>query len=498
MAESPPVGRTIKQGALTTALGFAIRFGARFLFLYVAARLFGVALFGSYSLATAAVELAVTVGGLGSKRLLFKYLDEETLRPPIHVVLDSAVAVLAVSMMLAALFVLVSAALPSSLLAPGVATGLMILAPMIAGQSLLDLVLAATRWRRMLRYEVVGRSIVEPYVGVAAALTAYLLGWRETGLLISYWAGTLGALAFAVVGLHRCYGGFRLRTYNLRPSRLVALVRTSAGATLNDMLNGLFGRVDLYLVGFFLGEVGAGVYGMARQIRTPVRQVRQSFDGLLNPIIARTIATQGPERTGVATAAASRLILAVQLPILIALALIGEPLLASLGPGFVAGYWAMLLLAAAETIQGAFGVSDLIILYHRPLSSLRITSSNIVCNLIAGSLLMGPFGVTGAALSVLIGVMAGAFLRRWTLRRTFGVVVPIHHSAGPLAAALVAVAGALAARGLAAGTPMLLGQGIALLVGLLGYVAGLRIWMAAAREDWSLGEFEPETKPLAS
>jgi O-antigen/teichoic acid export membrane protein len=492
MADGAPVGRTIKQGAATTALGFAIRFGARILFLYVAARLFGVALFGAYSLAVAGVELAVTIAGLGSKRLLFKYLDAQSDRSPAHVVLDSVVAVFSVGMALAAAVVAVIAALPGSLVAPNVAFGLAVLAPMIAGQALLDVVCAATRWKRVLRYEVAARSLVEPYVGVVAALAAYASGLGETGLLVSYWAGTLVALGYAAFGLRRCYGGLQLRAYRLVPQRIVALIRGSASATLNEGLNGLFGRVDLYIVGFFLGEVGAGVYGMARQIRTPVRQVRQSFDGLLNPIIARTIAARGPRRTGEATAAASRLILAVQLPILVALVLIGEPLLAWFGPGFVAGYWAMLLLTAAEAVQGAFGVSDLIILYDRPLAAVRITATNIVCNVVAGCLLIGPLGVTGAALAVVVGVFGGSALRRRSLRRGFCVSVPIHHRAGPLLAALVAVAAALAVRNLGGGMPVLVSQGLALAVGLLGYAAGLRIWMAAAHEDWSLGEFEPE------
>lgn len=496
MADSAPLGRTIKQGAVTTAFGFAIRFGARILFLYIAARLFGVALFGAYSLAVAAIELAVTIGGLGSKRLLFKYLDAEADaaggRAPIHVVTDSIVAVLGVSLALAAGIIGVVALLPTTLVAANVATGLSILAPMIAGQALLDVVLAATRWQRVLRYEVTARSVVEPYVGVIAAIAAYSLGWTVTGLLVSYWAGTLAALGYALFGLRRCYGGLGLRSYQFSPVRIVALVHRSASATVNEALNGLFGRVDLYLVGFFLGEVGAGVYGMARQLRTPVRQVRQSFDGLLNPIIARTIALRGPGRTGRATASASRLILAVQLPILVALVLVGEPLLAWFGPGFVAGYWAMLLLTAAEMFQGAFSVSDLIILYNRPLASVRITGTNILCNVAAGCLLMGPLGVTGAALAVLIGVFAGAALRRWTLRRGFGVSVPIHHSAGPMLAALVAIVVALAVRHFDGGRPTLIEDGVALAVGLLGYAAALRIWMAAAREDWSLGEFEPE------
>ena len=35
-----------------------------------------------------------------------------------------------------------------------------------------------------------------------------------------------------------------------------------------------------------LGQSPAGIYAMARQIRIPVRQVRQSFDGILTPLIA--------------------------------------------------------------------------------------------------------------------------------------------------------------------------------------------------------------------
>src|SRR6185436_4315342 len=136
--------------------------------------------------------------------------------------------------------------------------------------------------------------------------------------------------------------------------------------------NGLFYRVDLYLVGAFLGEHAAGIYGMARQIRTPIRQVRQSFDGLLNPIVARTLALRGPAETAAGTASVARLILALQLPLLLALALVGFPLLAAFGPDFAAGYWALMLLASAETIQGAFGVSDLIILYRRPTAQLAI------------------------------------------------------------------------------------------------------------------------------
>ena len=487
MSRTSPAQRLILRGAQATAFGFVIRFGARLLFLLVAARLFGVALFGAYSLGVAAVELAVTLGGLGSKRILFKRLEEEAgMRPAMHVVLDSALLVAPLSLALGAGFALVGAAAPAGLISPNFAAALVILAPMIAGQALLDLFLAATRWTQKIRYEALSRSILEPYGGLVAALAAYALGFRQSGLLVSYWAGTLAALAFALYGARVSLGPVRLSAYRFAPRGLRQLLRQSAVATANDMLNGLFFRVDLYLVGLFLGEHSAGIYGMARQIRTPIRQVRQSFDGLLNPIIARTLTLRGATETAAGTASVARLVLALQLPILLGLALAGEPLLAWFGPEFVAGYGALLLLAAAETIQGAFGVSDLILLYRRPMAQLSITSANILFNVLVGVALIRPLGVTGAGLSVLAGVAAGALIRRAALRTHFGFGVPLHYSAGPLGAALLAAA---AAYGLSVSLPplpepWLYGLRLVLGIGLYGLL--LRLWLALSGESLSL------------
>lgn len=466
-------------GARATAAGFIIRFGARIAFLYVAARLYGLALFGSYSLAVAAVELAVTIGGLGYKRLLFKRLEEEgASRPPPHILLDALLLVTLASVALGGLFVLAVLAAPAGTISDNVGFALLFLAPTIAGQALLDTFSAATRWTHKIRYEVLSRSILEPYGALVAALAAWQLGYGEEGLLISYWAGTLAALAYAAFGARRCLGPFRLAAW--RPLPLRPQLRANAEATLNDALSGLFLRVDLYLVGVFLGEGPAGIYGMARQIRTPIRQVRQSFDGLLNPIIARTLAARGAAETGAATAAAARLILALQLPLLIALIFAGLPLLAWFGPEYALGYWALLLLAGAEMVQGAFGVSDLIILYRRPPAQLAVTAANIAVNLLAGLLLIAPLGVTGAALSVLIGVLAGALIRRLALRAHFGIATAIHYSAGPALAA----AAAIAAAWWLPGWPLRVAAGLAL------YLALLKLWLALAGETLSLDRFE--------
>src|ERR1700712_820664 len=255
--------RIILRGSISTALGFAIKLGARLVFLYVAGRLFGVAFYGAFSVAVAVIELAVATGGLRMKRMLFKMLDERPgPRPAIHVVLDAALLVTIASLAIAAVIMAAVSFIPPFPQSAATTTALFVLAPMIAGQALLDLLLAATRWKEKIRYEVTARSIVEPYAGVAAAIAAYALGFIAIGLPISYWGGTLAAIAYALFGLRRCYGSLGLASYRVALRSLPGAFRVASAATLSDTINALFGRIDLYLVGAFLGESAAGLYGM--------------------------------------------------------------------------------------------------------------------------------------------------------------------------------------------------------------------------------------------
>jgi O-antigen/teichoic acid export membrane protein len=484
--------RLIMRGGGSAAAGYVIRFGARLLFLLLAARLFGAALFGAYSLAIAAVELAVAASGLGMKRFLFPLLEGRGDRRACHVLLDAALLATGASLILTGLFVLAALSLPPNLLAPNTALAILIVAPMIAGQALLDIFGAATRWHQKMRHEVIARSLVEPYAGIAAAAAAYGAGFDQTGLLISYWAGTLSALFYVVAAARRSFGGFGLRHYRPHFARLATMLRASALPASTDIVGAWFARLDLYLVGIFLGEAPAGIYGMARQIRTPIRQVRQSLDGMLTPIVARTLSVRGARDTFAATASATRMMLAIQLPILFMLIALGEPMLGWLGPEFVAGYWALVILGAAETILSAFGIGDLILLYRRPALGHALTVASMLVNVAVAWPLIAAWGLEGAALALLVAVTSGALARRLVVARSFGIVLPAAHSAGPVlafAAACLVVPlawlapaiGSLEARAL-----------VIMAVGLAVYFVMLRLWLALTGESLALVNLEAE------
>lgn len=489
MTEEGRAHRLILRGGLSAGGGLAMRLGARLIFLAIAAQLFGAALFGSFSLAIAVVELAAAIAGLGMKRYLFKLLDAPGERSPGHVLVDTVLLVVAASLLLGGVIAVAALAIPREHLAWQTALALLLAAPMVAGQALLDLLLAATRWKHRMRYEVVARSLIEPYVGAAATVVAHLAGFEIAGLLIGYAAGTLAALAYVAQGTHRCFGGLGLRHYRVQSTVLVATLRTAAVPTATDTVAGFFARADLYLVGILLGEAAAGIYAMARQLKTPIRQARQALDSLLTPIVAKTLSADGPASTSVAIASATRMILAVQLALVLALITVGQPLLAWFGAEFAAGYIALLLLAAAETIQGAFSIGDLLLLYLRARLALWVTIAMIAVHLLTAVPLIEAFGIDGAALSVLIAIAAGAVLRRMLLQNRFGQTASLWHSAGPLLAAGVAALGAVAAhRSIAidASPPVHLG---ALAAVLTVYWAGLWLWRRATGQTLRLTGF---------
>jgi O-antigen/teichoic acid export membrane protein len=485
-------GRMILRGAQATAAGFAGRLGARLVFLFVAGRLFGAASFGAYVLAVAAVELAVSVGSLGMKKIVFQLLDDpDSSRPPAHTLLDAALLVTLASLAVGGAMIACAVLLPARFLPGGAGPALILLAPMVAGQSLLDLFLAATRWRHAIRFEVVARSLVEPYALVIGAAASWAFGLRGPGLPIGYWCGTLAALGYAIMGARRTFGGLRLLSWRPRAAILIPTLRLTRANTATDLLNALYTRVDLWIVGLLLGTGAAGIYGMARQAAVPIRQVRQSFDGLLIPLVARTLSTRGSKGSGEALASATRLILVIQLPIILGLFALGRPLLGLFGKGFEAAYWPLLALGAAESIQAAFSIGDLVFVYLNPRLGLWLTLISIAVGVGAALALVPPLGIAGAALSVLVAYALRAALRSVVLRALFHLDLPRAHHAGPLAAAAAGAAAIFAARlsPLRLGLPV---DPLPLVAGLACYAVALAAWLALRHQSLSLTGFTTE------
>ncbi|WP_084445867.1 lipopolysaccharide biosynthesis protein [Sphingomonas sp. TDK1] len=421
-AQSSEGNRRLHRGALAVGGGFAIKFGARISFLLVAAVLYGATLYGAYSVALAIVEVSITIGGAGMKTMLFQILENtEHSTSPGDRLLETGLIVVGVSALVTTLIV------SCILLLPGlglVGWTLLWMAPLITGQALLDLLLAATRWQGLVRYEVLCRSIIEPYVAVLISVVAFWFGAPQFGLVIGYAAGTLAAI---VVALSAVLRSFNMRGVTIRPSdfqQLFSTMRHNSWVTGTDCVTALAERADLYIVGLMLGDAPAGVYGVARQVCTPLRQVRQSFDALLTPIVARELRLSGLGPARRTIAGVSRKILDLQLPTFLLIAGMGAAILRLLGGYYPAAYAPMLILCLAEILQASFGIADLLFAYRAPGHGLLVTVAGAVIGIVA-SFLLASFGMVGIASGLLLGYIARALIRRRMIHLLFAVSSPL-------------------------------------------------------------------------
>lgn len=431
----------IARGVGSNAFSFVIRFAAKASFLYVGARLYGAANYGVFTMATAMVELAVPVASLGLKRMIFPWLEEEAHgdnpRPAMHVVMDALLLAAIAGVIVSAFVVAATSLLPDALVSSQLRFAFAVLAPAVLGQIIGDIALAATRWTHKMRYEVIARGILEPYVLTGVTFAAWYLGLHQTGMLLGYWAGSIVLAAFAVWSARHCLGRLHLRQWRPHPRKLAARAHYLLPASGSDVIGSLAQRIDLYMVGLLLGDAPAGVYGVLRQLRTPILQVRQAFDGILVPLIARTMRATGDVMTGQATAAATRVILTIQLGIVLLIACAGEALLGLFGPQYVVGYTALVMMVLAEAVNSAFGVSELIIYYRRPTIGLAINVAQVIVAVLLVPLLASSLGIAGAATAMFVSAVFIALLRRHWLKQ-------LHIERPPLHAAVPFVSAAMA------------------------------------------------------
>lgn len=425
----------LNRGAAAMAGGFLVRFGAKAMFLAVAVFFYGAKLFGAYSLAVASIELFVVIAGLSMKKLLFKMLDDKDApSSPAERIADAGITVVVASAVLGAVVAVGLWATGQE----GGAVGRMTLwlLPMVAGQCLLDVSLTGIRWAGLVRYEVTTRSLAEPYAGLAASVAAYWAGFHEAGLAIGYWVGTLAALSLAAYGLHRTVDLAPLRHYRVRFAPVWLGVRANFTNTLSDLANNLYQRVDMYIVGIALGPTATGVYSLAKQFTTPIRQIRQSYDALVIPLISRELSEAPSPETGKRIGEIMGLILNIQVPYLIVLAGAGAAILSYFPAEFHDAFLPMVILTAGNLLHASHGVGDTVLSYRAPMRGLVITLISMAIGAAGGWWLVYELGLTGAALGIGLSFVSKAILRYYAVR-AIDVHIPMLKVFGPSSISLV-------------------------------------------------------------
>lgn len=275
------------------------------------------------------------------------------------------------------------------------------------------------------------------FVLLAGGATAAMLG-RAVGYCVGALIGA--ALILRLVG-RRAFserrGGPRLRHLG-----------TYAGALLIvDGAYAVFSQVDVLLVGGLLGATAAGVYGAPIKLAVLV-----NYTGLsLAQAIAPRLASHPDHPPDVpALAGGVRLLLIVQLPIAVAIAVWATPIAdLVLGPGYEDSAAVLRALAPFMFLSGIGPLASTAVNYvGEARRRVPIAIGCAVLNVVLAVALIEAVGITGAAISVDVtyGIYVGAHI--WICRRLLGLPIrPLVATVGRTLPAGIALAGLLVVLG---------------------------------------------------
>jgi O-antigen/teichoic acid export membrane protein len=397
--------RDIARGAAVNFVGVLAR-TSNVLFFIVLGRLYGVEITGMFILTRATMDVLSKLGILGLDRgilTLASRYHAEGREDDVYRVIGQALFIgSCASLIIFSLIQLGARPLAADLFKdPALELPFRIAGFAVILLTFSAILLFSTRALRIMRYEVLTKSMLEP-------LTLLILGvvfWFLDGGIVGLCFALLIALALGVLlSAHlfsKVYSLRRVLSHFFESHQRGALFRYSTPIGFYDLLNLLLQRMDLFLVGRFLPTANVGVYGVAQEVASPLKSSRQAFDPIFIPVVSASY--QLKDKSGMLRQYrnVTRWVLLINAALLGFMVLAAEPVMNLFGSSFGPGATAAYLLAAGLMINGVAGVAELFLLIDRPLINLANTVGTILVNGLLCLLLIPAFGIYGGALAML-------------------------------------------------------------------------------------------------
>ena len=358
----------LARGGRTNVLGFLLRLAARIPFLFVAGRVYGPEALGRMAYVVLVIEFAAQLATLGLKRGLALQLSSED-RAPGHIVWDAVLVVLVASGAMAALLMTFPHVMFPNSAVRGLDRMLALVVFVIAGT---DVMLAALAYRFDVAATVRARSVVEPWTISIAAFALSFWSLKD-GLLVSYALSMAAAFIAALVPFVRMYGW--PRRWVPSSFALRALVRRNLPLAAADAIEWGSRRVDLAILGLFVGPATVGIYYVAQQLASLPQKLKTSFDPVLGPVITRNLGEGNRPAVAAAISRAGFWIIAAQVGIALTLGIPGGAIMGLIGKAgvFVGGNGVLALLLLAEVLAATAVVSEAALVYVARYSNVMIS-----------------------------------------------------------------------------------------------------------------------------
>lgn len=409
-ASQETIRRDINRGA---AISFAGNFFklAEFLLTLLAARLYGVSVWGSYIFLNTLFLPVLRLSCAGMDKGIIWYVSKHReSRLPAGFFAWVRNRMLIISAVLLTGFGVYQAfwgrasSAPGGLLDP---VALILMAAAIPFIMLTNLNLGVSMAFKKMEHEVLVRGILYPifYLGLPCAF-AFLS--RETRVLAFFFllgsaAGWLASLWLAAP-LKNSMDDQPVTEHT--DKALAVLWHYSWPMGLRDVLLSIQQRIDIWCLALFLPPKAIGIYGLALSIANSIKTIRQAFDNILLAVIAQL--KRGIDSANIRDAYlhAGQTTLALQIPIFAFLTFFAGPLLSLSGPEYAQGESALLIFAFTLIIIGYLGLSGVVVLGMG--KSRWAMFNDLLCLVLAllfTPVLVPRYGIAGAAMGTSLSIL---------------------------------------------------------------------------------------------
>lgn len=387
---------------------FLMRFGGLFLQLLgsiLIARLLGVEQFGAF---TFAATWAVFIGlllpmGMGdlSIRELPRYLTKKQLGPLSGFLISTILTVLIFGSFSAiALAVLEHYKILE--LAPG--WKLVAIYTVIHGL-ILSVSNALNGFRRILTsqfLETILRQVIYlALIGAALWASLDLTADRVFSILLVAAIPILLIMIFVLIRIHEQTGARQVKPEYLPRIWMIGALPL----LMNALANRLQLQLGVLMVGSILGDIETGVFRVAARGAMLVSIANMIAIQLVGPLLSKALAEEDREKAQKLLSQAAMVSFLAGIPICLVLGFGAYLYLGLFGPGFQMGGIALqLLLVGQATIILAGADSILLVMLGKERLVFLMTSAGVALNFVLNFLLIGPYGIQGAAFASLVSI----------------------------------------------------------------------------------------------
>jgi O-antigen/teichoic acid export membrane protein len=450
-------GPELKRGAWTNFIAM-LASNFRGIFTFLVARLLGPAALGVFSVAWATTDLVSKIGIFGLDDTVITFIaraeaagDRARSRSLFRLAVLLGVGQCA---LLAAVSIAVVRLFGSRLgLDPDMANALSVMFCAMPVIALYRVNTAVSRGMKVMRHDIFSRGLTETVVTTATFVVAFALGFTTFGPEIAVIAG-MGASGIVALCLAASLFRGVLESGQTSPFLTDArrLLTYAAPISAYDLLNSIIVRIDVVMLGCFVGRAPGvtlttlGVYGACVEVAGGLRKVNQAFNPIFAPVVAGLTVDGDQEHAAIAFSRVSQWMLWILLPLVAVLSLAGSVVLGIYGPAFREGALWLGIVALACATNAFVSLAETVIMVQKP--RLNLLNSIITCGIaLLGNLwLISRFGVTGAALGILLPYVLQGILRYRALRMVFRWQNPWGDIGRPFLAAVIAAVPAIACR----------------------------------------------------